>query len=419
MSAVVHVIGGGLAGLSCAVEAARRGLRVSLHEAAPHLGGRCRSFFDRRLDRVIDNGTHLILSANRNLLDYCREIGGSGELIEHPAEFPFIDLADGTTWTVQPGGGRVPWWLLSRARRVPGSGLGAYLGLMTPWSPHPSETVAERWGRNPLYRRLIEPLSTAILNTEPEDASAALLHTVMRRTLGEGAAACRPLLAPHGLGAALVTPAVEWLRTGGVSLHVSDPLIALETGSGHVRALVFQKARVPLGPKDQVVLAVAPTAAHRLMPSVVPPMAMRTIVNAHYATPPDDAAWRALPPLLGIVGGLAQWVFVREGVVSVTLSRAGLPAAMESTALAERLWADVRRALGLHHKIFTPACRIIKERRATLAHSPGQEVLRPGPRTPFTNLWLAGDWTATGLPCTLEGAVQSGRWAARQAAEAP
>ncbi len=405
------MIGAGLAGLSCAVEARQRGVAVSLHEAAPHAGGRCRSFFDRRLNRMVDNGNHLLLSANTAVLDYCRLTGGDAALTEIPAAFPFMDLSDGTRWTVRPGAGRVPWWLLAPGRRVPGAGLGAYVSLLA-LPPHRSETVAGRWGRNPLYRRLIEPLSTAILNTEPEKASAALLRRVLIETLGRGAGGCRPVLAPAGLGAALVDPALDWLRCAGVSLHTSDALTRIETSGGRVCALEFQKARLPLGPEDAVVLAVPPAVAHRLLPSVVPPLDTRPILNAHFAIDAPDA-----PPLVGVVGGFAQWLFVRPGVVSVTVSQPGPAASSPVDVLAGALWTDVAAVLGLAGKEMPP-CRIIKERRATLAHSPGQEILRPGPRTPFTNLWLAGDWTDTGLPCTLEGAVRSGRWAARKVAEA-
>jgi len=411
LNAVLHVIGAGLAGLSCAVEARRRGLAVSLHEAAPHAGGRCRSFFDRRLNRTVDNGNHLLLSANTAVLDYCRLVGGDSALTEAPAAFPFMDLADGTRWTVRPNTGRVPWWLLAPGRRVPDVGLDAYVSLLA-LPPHKSETVAGRWGRNPLYRRLIEPLSTAILNTEPEKASAALLRRVLIETLGRGAAGCRPVLAPVGLGAALVDPAVEWLRGAEVSLHTSDALTRIESSGGRVCALEFQKARMPLGPQDAVVLAVPPAVAHRLLPSVAPPLDTRPILNAHFALDAPDA-----PPLVGVVGGLAQWLFVRPGMVSVTVSQPGPAAERPVDVLAGALWKDVVAVLGLAGKEMPP-CRIIKERRATLAHSPEQEILRPGPRTPLTNLWLAGDWTDTGLPCTLEGAVRSGLWAARMVAEA-
>lgn len=415
MSGVVHVIGAGLAGLACAVAARQAGLRVSLHEAAPQAGGRCRSFHDRHLDRVIDNGTHLILSGNAAVLNHARVVGGDAALEERPAAFPFVDLADGTRWVVRPGAGRLPWWLLQPSRRVPGSGLRSYLNLMSPWRPTPADTVAGRWGGNALYRRLIEPLSTAILNTEPQAASASLLRTVLDDTLGRGEAACRPVLAPTGLGHALIAPSLAWLRAAGAAIHTSDALLHLEQRGGRISALRFQKARLPLAADDVVVLAVPAAAAHRLLPDVVPVLETRPILNAHFAIPPD-APIIAGPPFIGVVGGLAQWIQVRPGVVSVTVSCPGQAIDLPADILGRRLWRDVVAAMGLgdagHSHDEPPPFRIIKERRATLAHCPAQEALRPGPRTSHANLWLAGDWVATGLPSTLEGAARSGQWAA-------
>lgn len=416
MSGVVHIIGGGLAGLACAVEARQRGLRVSLHDSAPAFGGRCRSFTDRKLGRMLDNGAHLLLSANHDALDYCRTVGGYAALVEGEAVFPFIDLGDGERWTLRPGRGRVPLWLAARGRRVPGTGILPYLRLLPPWLPHPSETVTRRWGGNLLFRRLIEPLSTAILNTNPEEASALLLRRVLGETLGRGEAACRPYFATEGLGAALIEPALAWLRAKGVPLHTSDALTGLETRAGRVEALTFQKARLPLGVNDSVVLAVPPAAAHRLIPAVVPPLATRPILNAHFVMSPDSPLLAGTPPLVGVIGGMAQWVFTRPGVVSVTVGCPGPAANLPAEALARALWREVCAVLSMKETA-RPPCRIIKERRATLAHSPGQEILRPGPKTPLANLWLAGDWTDTGLPCTIEGAVRSGRRAAGLVAE--
>src|SRR5262245_29222423 len=110
----VHVIGAGLAGLSAALHLARRGIPVTLYEAAPQAGGRCRSFLDDRLGREIDNGGHVLLGANRDALDYLDLIGGRSAMTEiAPAAFPFLDLGTGETWAVRPNRGPIPWWILS------------------------------------------------------------------------------------------------------------------------------------------------------------------------------------------------------------------------------------------------------------------------------------------------------------------
>jgi uncharacterized protein with NAD-binding domain and iron-sulfur cluster len=113
---------------------------------------------------------------------------------------------------------------------------------------------------------------------------------------------------------------------------------------------------------------------------------------------------------IGLVGGTAEWVFVKRGHVSVTISAANRMVDQDADAIARAVWPDVQAALALEGPM--PASRVVKERRATIAATAEQERLRPGPRTPLRNLVLAGDWTATGLPGTIEGAIRSGRTAA-------
>ncbi|MDT8345904.1 MAG: FAD-dependent oxidoreductase, partial [Thermohalobaculum sp.] len=118
----VHVVGAGLAGLSAALRLAAAGQRVAVWEAAGHAGGRCRSFFDARLGRQIDNGNHLVLTGNRSVRDYLALAGAPDALTPAPdAAFPFADLATGARYTVRVSRGRIPWWIALPSRRVPGT----------------------------------------------------------------------------------------------------------------------------------------------------------------------------------------------------------------------------------------------------------------------------------------------------------
>ena len=124
MEGRVHIAGAGLAGLACAVRLAAAGQPVTLHEAAGHAGGRCRSYHDPVLEREIDNGNHLILSGNRSMLAYLAETGAADELGGPPqAIVPFLDLGTGERWAIRPNDGRLPWWLCAASRRAPDGGL--------------------------------------------------------------------------------------------------------------------------------------------------------------------------------------------------------------------------------------------------------------------------------------------------------
>ena len=159
--AAVYIIGAGLAGLACAVRLTRRGRHVSVFDSAPHAGGRCRSFFDRTLGQTIDNGNHLLFSANRSALAYLDEIGAADTLISPPrAVFPFVDLATGERWTVRPNRGPLPWWIISPSRRIPSTKPRHYLSGWRLAFASRDQTVEDCIDpHDPLFRRFWEPMT--------------------------------------------------------------------------------------------------------------------------------------------------------------------------------------------------------------------------------------------------------------------
>lgn len=393
MSGTLHVVGAGLAGLAAALTAARAGWRVALHEAAPQAGGRCRSFHCRRLGRVVDNGSHLLLGANRHALAFAAAIGGSETLKPSEPLFPFLDLASRRHWVVQPG----------KLAAGVGETISA-LGL--PWVPA-GQSVAGRLGGKCSYATLWRPLCEAILNTAPEHASARLLACVLREVLLGGKASMRPYMAIGGLSALFAAPAEATLAAYGTQLRFGRRLVAIRP-----HALEFEDGTVTIGTGDRAVLAVPPWAAAGLLPDL-PSLPAAAIVNAHFRL--DHAA--VLPggqPFLGLIGGTAQWLFVRDDILSVTVSAADQLAQLPTEAIAARLWAEVAPVLRADANHLPPV-RVIKERRATLAHTPEVVGRRPGPVTNVPWLWLAGDWLASPWPCTMEAAIASGLAATRLA----
>jgi hypothetical protein len=170
--------------------------------------------------------------------------------------------------------------------------------------------------------------------------------------------------------------------------------------------LTFVDGEESLGPGERVILAVPPWTAQELLPGLSAPDAFRAIVNAHFKIVPPAGT----PLMVGLIGGTAEWVFAFADRLSVTVSAADRLLDMETPALTALLWRDVAAVHGLSGP--PPPCRIVKEKRATFAATPAQDALRPPCRTRWTNLFLAGDWTATGLPATIEGALRAGETAA-------
>ena len=176
--------------------------------------------------------------------------------------------------------------------------------------------------------------------------------------------------------------------------------------------LDFGETVIELGSEDAVILAVPPWVASDLLPDLDGPATFRAIVNAHFRSAPP----RDLPPILGVIGGLSEWLFAFPDRLSVTISAADRLLDQSREALAEAIWTEIAILTGLPDEL--PRWQIVKEKRATFAATPENAARRPAARTRYANLTLAGDWTATGLPATLEGAVRSGYAAAAALQEA-
>jgi squalene-associated FAD-dependent desaturase len=414
--ATVHIVGAGVAGLAAAVALVKAGRKVVVYDQAGHAGGRCRSFHDATLDRRIDNGNHLLLSGNHAVRGYLQDIGAADSLAgpERPA-FPFVDLRTGRRWIVRPNLGRIPWWILCPSRRVPDTRLSDYFDGLRLGRAGPNDTMADCFDtRSTIFERFWRPFTIAVLNTAPDQAAARLLWPVVKETFGRGGMACRPLVARHGLSDSFVDPAVAWLAARGTAIRYRHRLRTVECDDGRLARLDFgHDGSVAAGADDAVVLAVTPSSVRALVPSIPVPPDSRAIVNAHFRVN-GAPALPAGSPVLGVLGGTAEWIFRRGDVVSVTVSAADRLAQEPADALARRLWQDVARALDLPDQPLPPA-RVVKEKRATFAQTPAAIPFRAKTRTAFRNLFLAGDWTDTGLPATIEGAIRSGRAAAAAA----
>jgi squalene-associated FAD-dependent desaturase len=407
----VHIIGAGLAGLSAAVRLAEQGIAVSLLEASAQAGGRCRSYIDPVLDMRLDNGNHLVLSGNRDTFAYLATLGTTDRLVgPQEANLDFHDMTSGERWTIRPNSGPVPWWILAPGRRVPGTRAADYLAI--------GRLLAARGGRRvdqtlscqgPLWDRLMEPFLLAALNTSAREGAASLAAAVIAESLARGGRAYRPRVAHPTLSAAFIDPALGWLAARGATVRYGAPVRELAFDGSRVTALRLADGEVAVAAGDQVVLAAPAWIGAALVPGLKAPDRFNAIVNGHFKLAPPAG----LAPIVGVIGGAAQWIFAFEDRISVTVSAADDLADEDRQALAQRFWRDIGQVHGLGAEL--PPWRIVKERRATFDATPEQNARRPAAATAWQNLFLAGDWTATGLPATIEGAIRSGATAAKLA----
>ena len=392
----VAVVGGGLAGLSAALDLADGGHDVTLHEARPTLGGAVHTLPRREGDPEPppDNGQHIALGCFREYLRFLERIGEGGSVRRLRLELPVIDER-GRHATIK----RSPTALL-RYRHAPLRDRLAIMRALLRWSQTPhAETFADELRARGQSDRAIERFWDVFirpaLNLPAEEASAeAGLFTVKTALLGEPEDAdivlpTRPLGEMHG-------------EAAGRALEAAGA--AIETGA-RVDDLDSLDA-------DAVVVAVPPEESARLLGEQVPELEHSPIVSVHLLF--DRQLLRE--PLAALLGSPAHWVFNRGLLTGsdpryVTVVSSGAPEleALRGRELVDLIAGAVTERLGAAELLWS---RVSREPRATIAVTPGSEALRPGPRTNRPNLVRAGAWTATGWPATMEGAVRSGRVAA-------
>ncbi|WCM25647.1 hydroxysqualene dehydroxylase HpnE [Sphingomonas sp. QA11] len=404
------IAGAGLAGLSAAVALRKAGIVVSIADSAAQAGGRCRSYHDPQLGLTIDNGNHLVLSGNPAVARFRSAVGATTPLAgpEH-ADFTFQDLTTAKRWTVRINDGALPWWIAAPARRVPGSRIADYLPL--------ARLLSNREGRidqriatgGPAWSKLLEPVLLAALNTAPGESSTMLTANILRETIAKGGRAMRPRIAEPSLAAAFIDPALAWLDERGSAVALGRRLRTVAFEGDRVTGLDWGAGVEPVAADEAVILAVPPWVATSLVPDLQAPDDFRAIVNGHFALPAPAGA----PAMLGLFGGTAEWLFAFPDRLSVTVSAAERLVDLDRETLARTFWADICAALAIDAPM--PTWQIVKEKRATFAATPEQNAKRPSAATRWRNLFLAGDWTDTGLPATIEGALRSGETVARLA----
>lgn len=426
MKGTVAVIGGGWAGLAAAVELAANGVGVTLFESARQPGGRARAVRFEGL--TVDNGQHLLIGGYHETRRLLRTVGvDEGAAFER---WPLrLELFDGDQRIALrapplPAPLHLAWAIwraegLGRGERVAALRLAARLLRSRFTLPRdlPLARFLAAHGQPPrLVRRLWEPLCLAMLNTPVDEASSTIFLRVLHDAFAVRRADSDLLLPRHDLGTLFPWPATRFVESRGGAVKLARRVTALRSAGSGIAALTVDGREVEV---ERLIVAASPNAAAALLAPHAPALALQIEglggqpVTTLYLRYPGAA--RLPSAMVGLCGGVGQWVFDhgvtgRPGLLAVVISGPGRHMELEREDLAR----EVARELDERLALGTPeASLVIRERRATFHCDAGVGERRPGHATPFDNCWLAGDYTDTGYPATLEGAVRSGIQCAR------
>ncbi|WP_020574852.1 hydroxysqualene dehydroxylase HpnE [Actinopolymorpha alba] len=443
----VVVVGGGLAGIAAAVRLADRGARVTLVEARPHLGGATYSF--PRGGLLADTGQHVFLRCYESYRDLLDRMGVSALApIQERFEIPVL-YAGGRQARLRRGRrGPAPLHLagalagyrpLGLSHRLRAGTAALALRSVDPDDPVSDRTTFGAWLRaqgqsDRAVERLWGLITVAALNLPPDQASLALAARVFRTALLE-----RPDAADIGIpGVPLrelhAEPAARLLARLGVRVHTKAKVLSIEPteqveqaepsgGSGPAGPGFVLHTRTGELTADAVVVAVPHQAATQLVPATAAPdrdrwagLGSSPIVNVHvvYDRPVTD-----LPYAAGLDTPV-QWIFDRTRAASVEHGQYLVVSISAADGLADRPADEIRHAYAGALATLFPKARqarllqsfVTREPHATFRQVPGTAALRPPARTRLPGLALAGAWTGTGWPDTMEGAVRSGLLAA-------
>lgn len=425
------VLGGGVAGLAAAFGLRERGFAVELFESRGWLGGRAFSFVDRTTGAWLDNGPHAMLGCYRAMRRLLHRLGTEGEFARDASLRLSYRSVGGATARLRLGPLPVPLAMPMALLRLPLRGSGrlralfgmaaALVGASADWSV--ADWLQRRRQHGDPDSFLWRPLCRAIMNVEPELASAALFLRVLREAFGGSAAAAAFWLPRRSWGEILGAAAERALPAAGVALSLSRRVAALTTRAGAIDRIVFQdQSSSSIGSADLVVSALPWHSLARLLPAAAPGLQRlpaSPIVSVHFAFEPPKAALPDEGPLVALVDGDPFHFLYRtpgHGPERLALLSGG-NRTLDGCTVAE-IEAVARAQLARHYPGFPvdapAAVRVAKEALATFVAGPGSAALRPAPgRSPAgpANLLVCGDWTACGLPATLEGAARSAEMA--------
>lgn len=432
----VIIIGGGFAGLSAAVELISAGYHVTLAEQRRFLGGRAYSFPDRKTGLDLDNGQHILMGCYKNTLRFLEKIGVTDKLyVQKNLHVDFLDT-NGNSSKLDCLPLPAPLHIASGILRFSALPITDRLrmlrvagGMLSSNSKSLSgDCTVSEW-LNSLGQpkeaqdTLWNIITMATLNENPDKASATLFKSVLKQALFANREGSSIVLPAAPLSRLYVDAAENFIRQRAGTIEKGCIASEIMLKDKAVTGIRLQDGRVLKG--DYYISAVPYGFFQRILPdkTFFPPflkggkggleLSPSPIISIHllFNNPITDYRFAAL------LHSPIQWIFNKEkiyrdrsyrGLLSIVISGAHQYIDVPSEKLVDLALGELKKVLPGTHSAKLLYSKVIKERAATFSPVPGVNLKRPSQKTPIQNLFLAGDWTNTGLPATIEGAIISG-----------
>ena len=380
-------------------------MNVEIYESAKFPGGRCRSFYDKKTNIEIDNGNHLVFSANKYFKNFCELIGSSKTLKIISPNFFFFDFERNLEWNLDLSSGYTKF-LTGEKKLIPNTKLFDYLSLLKLFFVSRNSSVFEIVGNSKIFKTFWEPLTLGVMNTAPHLASAKVLSNVLKETIYKGEKFCRIYQPKINWNESLIKPAVSKIKKGGGVISYGNLLKKINVSNNNVSELVFVKNKIKVNKNDKVIFSIPPTNLSKLLGNCSLPNQYNTILNLHFKIKPNDIELFQ-KPIVGFINSITQWVFIKSNHLSVTVSNANDLNSTDTEQLIMSVWGEICKYI--KKRITYENVQIVREKKATYVQSPNNINLVKKFKNIPENTMIAGDWTQYNLPCTIEASILSGK----------
>lgn len=442
MKKKIVIIGGGISGIASAIELISSGFEIILFERNPYLGGRASSHFDKLTETLIDNGQHVFIGAYKNFFELLEKLGTKHLLYTQPTlNIPFFDINGYYSKfdsSILPGKAGVVLGILNFKRISIKSkfyALKLFSRLFYDKLNYSGKTawellISEKQGED-LIRLFWRPLVLAAMNAQPERADATLLIEILSRAFLAGGKSSG-LIFPACPLSELIKPFNDYITSSGSRIEYNTNISELIINDRKVIGVKTSEGNTI--DCDSVISAIPPDSLYKIIPDNLKNEKYFSNLNQFEYSPIIsvylwfDKEINLKEPISALIGTKTHWVFNGNAILqknyqsknekfksqlALTISNAFELINLSKEQILEICLSELKKAFSEFNDMKVTHSIVIKERKATILVTPQIKSLRPTHQSPIENLFIAGDWTKTGLPATLESAALSGIKAAK------